>query len=184
MPENEKWQDEEISLGGTLALKSINEADAPALYELVMRNKAWLQKAMDWPQYVTSEEDIRKTAQGNYLLHHHGGAKMFLIFQHEEPIGVFSFNAIEKTNKTAYIGYWLDEKLQGQRIISKAIDAVLAKYSKEGSLRRFVIKCIVSNESSNRVAQRNGFILEGCLRQAEYLNGKFYDQNIYARIVD
>ena len=34
------------------------------------------------------------------------------------------------------------------------------------------------------VALRNGFVLEGCLRQAEYLNGSYDDQNIYARIID
>jgi ribosomal-protein-serine acetyltransferase len=42
----------------------------------------------------------------------------------------------------------------------------------------------VANEASNRVALRNGFILEGCLRQAEFLNGSFYDQNIYGQIID
>lgn len=29
-----------------------------------------------------------------------------------------------------------------------------------------------------------GSFLEGCLRQAEYLNGSYDDQNIYARIID
>ena len=183
MQEAENWQDEEIMLGDKLVLKSIHEKYAEALFNLVMHNQAWLQKAMDWPQYVTSVEDIRKTAQGNYLLHHHGGAKMFLIYRRDEMIGVFSFNAIEQTNKTAYIGYWLDEDMQGQGIIARAIEAVVAKYSKEGTIRRFVIKCRVANEASNRVARRSGFTLEGCLRQAEYLNGQFHDQNIYARII-
>ncbi len=29
--------------------------------------------------------------------------------------GVLSFNAIEPVNKAAYIGYWLDESLEGTR---------------------------------------------------------------------
>jgi ribosomal-protein-serine acetyltransferase len=29
----------------------------------------------------------------------------------------------------------------------------------------------VANHKSNQVALRNGFTLEGCLKQAEYLNG-------------
>ncbi len=57
-------------------------------------------------------------------------------------------------------------------------------YAERGEIRRFVIKCRVDNPRSNQVAQRNGFQLEGCLRQAEFLNGVFYDQNIYARIID
>jgi hypothetical protein len=54
-------------------------------------------------------------------------------------------------------------------------------YAERGEIRRFVIKCRVANQHSNGVAQRNGFTLEGCLREAEYLNGRFDDVNIYGR---
>lgn len=33
-------------------------------------------------------------------------------------------------------------------------------------------------------ALRNGFILEGCLKQAEFLNDAYDDVNLYARIID
>lgn len=184
MQDIENSQDEIITLGNKLTLRSVNEKYADELFALVERNKRWLSKAMEWPQYVTSAEDSRKNIQGNYILHHRGYAKMFLIFCDEQMVGVFSFNQIEPTNKTAYIGYWLDEAQQGKGIISQAIEAAIEKYSREGVVRRFVIKCSVSNEASNRVAKRNGFTLEGCLRQAEFLSGKFHDQNIYARIVE
>ena len=81
-------------------------------------------------------------------------------------------------------GYWLDKDVLGQGIISRAIQAVVEKYVREGTVRRFVIKCIVSNSASNQVALRNGFTLEGRLKQAEYLNGEFHDQNIYGQIVN
>ena len=99
-------------------------------------------------------------------------------------IGVLSFNQIEPSNKTAYIGYWLDEAWQGKGLLSQALQAFIARYADSGEVRRFVIKCRVANEASNRVALRNGFRLEGTLKEAEYLNGQFYDQNIYALIVD
>lgn len=184
MQSAENWQDDAITLNGKITLHSIHERYVDELFALVVRNKAWLQKAMEWPQYVTNVEDTLKTAQGNYILHHRGYAKMFLIYHQEQMAGVISFNQIEPTNKTAYIGYWLDEAAQGQGIISQALEAIIAKYSREGLIRRFVIKCIVTNEASNQVARRNGFTLEGCLRQAEFLNGEFHDQNIYARIVE
>lgn len=34
------------------------------------------------------------------------------------------------------------------------------------------------------VALRNGFIREGCLKQAEFLNDAYDDVNLYARIID
>ncbi len=57
-------------------------------------------------------------------------------------------------------------------------------YAQSGELRRFVIKCRVDNPQSNQVALRNGFILEGCLKQAEFLNDAYDDVNLYARIID
>ncbi len=48
------------------------------------------------------------------MLHQRGYAKMFMIFKEDELIGVISFNRIEPLNKTAEIGYWLDESHQGQ----------------------------------------------------------------------
>jgi len=182
--DSDNWQDDVIKVDDNIALHSIHESYADEIFALVQKNKAWLQTAMDWPQYVISVEDSRKMAQGNYILHHRGFAKMFLIRLNGKMIGVVSFNQIEPTNKTAYIGYWLDENVLGQGVISHALDAVMQKYADEGLVRRFVIKCIVSNTASNRVAQRNGFALEGRLKQAEYLNGEFHDQNIYGRIIE
>ena len=95
-----------------------------------------------------------------------------------------AFNRIEPLNKTAEIGYWLDESHQGQGIISQALQALIHHYAQSGELRRFVIKCRVDNAQSNQVALRNGFILEGCLKQAEFLNDAYDDVNLYARIID
>ncbi len=61
---------------------------------------------------------------------------------------------------------------------------MMAHYAQTGEVRRFVIKCIVTNAASNRVAQRNGFTLEGRLKEAEYLNGAFHDQHIDGRIIE
>ncbi len=116
------------------------------------------------------------------MLHQRGYAKMFLIFKDDELVGVLSFNAIEPANKAAYIGYWLDEAHQGQGILSQSLQAFMRYYAGRGEIRRFVIKCRVANQSSNSVALRNGFTLEGCLREAEYLNGAYDDVNIYGKI--
>ncbi|MDK1198516.1 50S ribosomal protein L7/L12-serine acetyltransferase [Cronobacter dublinensis] len=178
------WQDDILIVNDRLTLHSVHERFAEPLFALVQRNKAWLQKAMDWPQFVNKIDDTRQTIQGNYLLHHRGYAKMFMILRDGELVGVVSFNQIEPTNKAGYIGYWLDEQHQGQGIICGALQTMMAYYAQTGEVRRFVIKCIVTNEASNRVAQRNGFTLEGRLKEAEYLNGAFHDQHIYGRIIE
>lgn len=177
-------QDDHIPVSDSLALCAINEQDVPELHQLVLKNKAWLQQFLDWPQYVGSEDDSLKNAQSNIMLHQRGYAKMFLMKFQGRIVGVLSFNSVEPTNKTAYIGYWLDEDHQRQGLLSQALKAFMAFYAARGDVRRFVIKCRVDNVASNAVALRNGFTREGCLKEAEYLNGRFDDQNIYARIID
>ena len=165
-----------------IELRAVEERYTADLHNLVVKNRAFLQTAFDWAQHVGSEEDTRRNVQSNQMLHQRGYAKMFLIFKDDALVGVLSFNTIEPTNKAGYIGYWLDEAHQGQGILSQSLQAFMRYYAERGEIRRFVIKCRVANQQSNSVAVRNGFTLEGCLREAEYLNGRFDAVNIYGRI--
>ncbi|MGY0115907.1 50S ribosomal protein L7/L12-serine acetyltransferase [Enterobacter roggenkampii] len=165
-----------------IELRAVEERYTADLHNLVVKNRAFLQTAFDWAQHAVSEEDTRRNVQSNQMLHQRGYAKMFLIFKDDALVGVLSFNTIEPTNKAGYIGYWLDEAHQGQGILSQSLQAFMRYYAERGEIRRFVIKCRVANQQSNSVAVRNGFTLEGCLREAEYLNGRFDDVNIYGRI--
>ncbi|MEG5433955.1 50S ribosomal protein L7/L12-serine acetyltransferase [Enterobacter asburiae] len=171
-----------IPVSDALELRAVEERYAADLHNLVVKNKTFLQTAFDWAQHVGSEDDTRRNVQSNQMLHQRGYAKMFLIFKDDALVGVLSFNTIEPTNKTGYIGYWLDEGHQGQGILSRSLQAFMRYYAERGEIRRFVIKCRVANQHSNGVAVRNGFTLEGCLREAEYLNGRFDDVNIYGKI--
>lgn len=171
-----------IPVSQHIELRSVQERYTADLHNLVIKNKTFLQTAFDWAQHVGSEEDTRRNVQSNQMLHQRGYAKMFLIFRDDALVGVLSFNTIEPTNKTGYIGYWLDEDHQGQGILSQSLQAFMRYYVERGEIRRFVIKCRVANQHSNGVAVRNGFTLEGCLREAEYLNGRFDDVNIYGKI--
>ncbi|HDK6713786.1 TPA: 50S ribosomal protein L7/L12-serine acetyltransferase [Klebsiella quasipneumoniae] len=175
---------ESIPVTEGLTLIAIDERYVSDLHQLVMKNQRWLQQSLSWAGEVRSEEETRRHVQGNVMLHQRDYAKMFLLFLDKRPIGVLSFNQIEPQNKTAYIGYWIDEDHQGQGYLSRSLQAFIHHYARSGLVRRFVIKCRVANNRSNQVALRNGFVLEGCLRQAEYLNGSYDDQNIYARIID
>lgn len=175
---------EEIVVNDRLVLRAVDERYVTVLHQLVEKNKGWLQNSLSWPAAVSGEDETRRHVQGNVMLHQRGYAKMFLLFLQDEMVGVLSFNQIEPINKTAYIGYWIDESHQGQGLLSQALQAFIDHYARSGIVRRFVIKCRVANHKSNQVALRNGFVLEGCLQQAEYLNGAYDDQNIYGRIID
>ncbi|WP_061709182.1 50S ribosomal protein L7/L12-serine acetyltransferase [Pseudenterobacter timonensis] len=176
-------ESEIIPVNDRIELRAVDDRYTADLHALVVKNSSWLQSAFDWAQHIGSEEDTRRNVQSNQMLHARGYAKMFLIFQDEALRGVLSFNAIEPVNKTGYIGYWIDKGCQGQGLLSQSLQAFMRYYAERGEVRRFVIKARVANLQSNRVAQRNGFTLEGCLKEAEYLHGEFHDVNTWAKIV-
>lgn len=77
---------ETIKVSESLELHAVAESHVTPLYQLICKNKTWLQQSLNWPQFVQSEEDTRKTVQGNVMLHQRGYAKMFMIFKEDELI--------------------------------------------------------------------------------------------------
>lgn len=105
---------ESIPVTDALTLIAIDERYVSDLHQLVVKNQRWLQQSLSWPAEVRNEDETRRHVQGNVMLHQRDYAKMFLLFLDKQLIGVLSFNQIQLQNKTAYIGYWIDEEYQGK----------------------------------------------------------------------
>lgn len=175
--------EEAISVDKNIQLAPASSRYASELFNIIDRNRKEFSQYMAWPRYVMNEHDEAIFLDVCFLQHQKNDGKTYAILFDEAPVGLLSFNRIDSGNKTAYIGYWLDLKLQGKGIITKSVRALIQFYLKSGEIKRFVITCSVDNQKSNAVAQRCGFELEGRLRKAELLNGVFHDQNIYSFIM-
>lgn len=86
---------------------------------------------------------------------------------------------IDKIDRKAKIGYFIGHQFTGRGIATSAVSTVLEYCFGPLNLNRIELRCASGNEPSKRVAERLGFIREGVLRQEEYLNGVFVDQNVY-----
>lgn len=173
-----------IIVSDALELRVVGEQHITPPHQLVLKNKIWSQQSLNWLRSVESENDMRKNVQGNMMLCQCGHAKMLLIFEQGEAIGVTSFDQIEPLNKAAYIGYWLDKEHQGKGILSQTLQVMTHHYTQRQETRRSMIKCRVDNIESNQVALRNDFRLKGCMQQAGFLNDDYHDTNLYTRIID
>ncbi|GEM_PF-5018899 len=92
--------EEIIPVDERIELRATDERYTTELHNLVVKNRAWLQDSLNWPQFVGTEDDTRQNILSNQMLHQRGYAKMFLIFSDNALVGVLSFNAIEPLNKT------------------------------------------------------------------------------------
>ena len=152
------------------------------LYNIIDVNRDNFSQFMAWPKFVSNEADTSNFLDNCSIEHQKDITKTYVILLDNNPVGLLSFNRIDKNNKTAYIGYWLDSRAEGKGVMTQAIQALTHYYASQKIIKRFVIKCSVDNPKSNAVAKRCGFSYEGTLKQAEYLNGIYHDQNIYGLI--
>ena len=83
------------------------------------------------------------------------------------------------------MGYFIDQRYEGKGLVSKMIK-LLAPYSFEVlELNKIYLRIEPSNESSRRVAERNGFTLEGKLRSDfKTSDGKLIDCLYYGLLKD
>ncbi|WP_220225597.1 GNAT family N-acetyltransferase [Gilliamella sp. ESL0443] len=82
---------------------------------------------MAWPNKC--ESDTANFLADCFNKHQRDETKTYVILNNNIPVGLLSFNHIDKSNKTAYIGYWLDSKAQGKGIITQAIQALTHYYA-------------------------------------------------------
>lgn len=180
---NETDNRERLLVDDRIFLESPSTQYATALYDVINYNRDYFSQFMAWPCFVNQPIDTVDFLESCLRAHQKNDGKTYIILYKNNPVGILSFNHIDHANKTAYIGYWLDSRAQGNGIITRAIKTLTNHYASRQIIHRFVIKCSIENAKSNEVAKRCGFIHEGRLQQAEYLNGIYHDQNIYGLIL-
>lgn len=92
-----------------------------------------------------------------------------------EPLGLIEVRDIEPEHAAGEISYWLTVEAQGQGFMSEALAAMLPYCFGELGLNRLYAYHMVRNLASGKVLQKNGFELEGVLRQRVRKWGVFED---------
>lgn len=153
--------------------------NATALATLVRENIEHLQVYLPAVVDVCSVEAAR-----DYLCHAVERASREEVFEwhlfvQDSLCGSVRIKDIDKNDRKAKIGYFIDHRFAGRGIVSSAVSSVLAFCFGPLNLNRIELRCAVGNLPSKRVAEKLGFVHEGTLRQEECLNGVFVDQHLY-----
>lgn len=155
-----------------IELRNFSVSDADSLFNLINKNRDYLEKWLPWLHSVKKAEDSRKKINEWTEKQKKGEGVNRGIWYKGELSGVVSFNFIDKENKKAEIGYWLDKDHQGKGIMTKSCELLMEFGFSKLNLHRIEISCAI--------AERLGFTKEGYFRQSGFLNGKFVDMNWYA----
>lgn len=97
-------------------------------------------------------------------------------------IGTIGFHRYENQNNSAEIGYDLSEAFTQKGIMTEALKCVMDHGMDRFNLHRIHASVAPDNRVSNRLLEKNGFSLEGVIRDQLLFRGKYYDHNLWAFI--
>ena len=165
-----------------VCLKLLEERHAPAVFAAVDRNRAHLRKWLPWVDDTTSVgytlNFIRTSLQ--QFANNQGFAAG--IWCGDEYAGTIGAHKIDWLNRKVEIGHWLAAKFQGNGIVTDACRVLIDHAFEEWKLNRVEIHCAPANKKSCAVPERLGFQLEGVLRKAQLVGGKYLDSNVYGML--
>lgn len=175
-----------IPVNSNLQLQLLTTQDAPELHALKQASYNHLLPFVDWirfenPNDIKPSEDYIKKCMQKYLNNQQADYK---VLYNNAIAGLLSFNTIDLHTQTATIGYWLGNAYIGKKIIPTCIPKLIDAWHQQYNIKRFVITAREGNIASNKIAQSLNFKHEGTLKRAERIGDTWYNQNIYALVLN
>jgi len=104
----------------------------------------------------------------------------FAIANENELIG--GIGAVPQTDVhrfSAEVGFWLGQSHWNKGIITKAVPVFCNYLFTKFDFNRLTANVFEGNDASQKVLEKNGFVLEGKLRKSVFKENKFVDHYIY-----
>jgi ribosomal-protein-serine acetyltransferase len=150
------------------SFKLITLNDVDAYYDLIARNRARLEQFFAGTVALTqTPESTQKHLEDITTKQNKQHYFSFLIIDTtiNSLIGSIQIKSIDWSIPKAEIGYYIDQKYEGKGITSKATAKVIQFGFDILKLSKIYIRTSAENKASIRIAEKNGFSLEGVIRR-------------------
>ncbi|HEY7035717.1 MAG TPA: GNAT family N-acetyltransferase [Thermomicrobiales bacterium] len=167
-----------------LVLRPYRAGDAEALFAAVEESRARLRPWLDWVDEFETPDHARYYVAGAA---HDWARRRELFFGLFDGDGRYLGNAglhnVDWSLRSFEIGYWLRDGAEGQGYAQEAVRRLTRFAFEELAANRVEIRCDPRNARSRRVAERVGFVYEGCLRNSRQdPAGRPRDTLVYALV--
>lgn len=169
--------------GARVILTKHSLENAVRMFAYVDRDRERLRKFLPWVDAVKSVDDevayiestIDKWAAFDYF--------DFGIFRNADAVylGNAGVHSIAWGDDRCEIGYWILGDFERQGYISDAV-TLLEKACFATGFNRVEIRCSSLNARSANVPRRNGYTLDGMLRQDAVENGGYRDTLVFSKL--
>lgn len=170
--------------GPRIVLRPYVAADADAVFAAIDESRAHLAPWMGWADHHRSVADSR-----DYCLR--SAARWIL--RADLTLGIFAadgtylggtgFHDPDWEHRRFEIGYWVRAAAVGHGYATEAVGLLVDLAFGQLGAQRLFLRCDARNAASRRVAQKNGFVLEGQLRNDHVVpDGTLSDDLVFALV--
>jgi len=169
---------------GMTSIKPIYEADFKAFFDLIDKNRKRLGKYFpNTTRKVATIEAAKKHLKGCDEKRKRKEQFLFGIFEADNFIGYVNIKNFDFEILKCEIGYFIDKGSQGRGLTTKVIQEAIQFCFKELKMEKIFLRIAKENTGSRRVAEKNGFELEGILRKEFRIpSGELIDTFYYGKL--
>lgn len=172
---------------GRIELRPLRLRDASAWREVRTRNAPWLRP---WEATLPLSEHDAPTTYAAMVRRlraeaREGRALPFALFVDGSFSGQVTIGGISRGSLlSAYIGYWIDQRVAGRGIMPTAVALATDHCFREVGLHRVEINIRPENTASLRVVEKLGFRREGLRERYLHIDGDWRDHLTFALCAD
>ncbi len=152
---------------------------SPYFFELLTKHRSKMLKWSTFAKSIKNLKDADNWLKEIYFFNQGGQKFNSVIICEEEFAGILALHRIDKANKRAEIGYWVNHDHQGKGLINKTISPFLNYVFRNYEINRIDLIVGVENEKSISIAKKSGFEKEGLLKEYLIFNDQVQDVFIF-----
>lgn len=99
-----------------------------------------------------------------------------------DPIGLVVLSDIEPLDRRTELSFFLVASARNRGLGSDMLQTVVEALFSDLGYHRITVKTEDHNQAAQALLARHGFRIEGRLREARYIDGRWHDMLIYGRI--
>ncbi len=171
-------------LGARVLLTPVEPADGPELWQIIQGSRDHLARWLPWVPFNTTVAASQRYAEACSSDWDAGRAVRFGIRSHPQGnlLGVIGLDNCVHIHRCCDLGYWLRQEVEGQGLMTEAARLCLRFAFEEVGVHRVRCAAATDNHRSLGVISRLGFRFEGVARQAEFVDNRWVDHAVFARL--
>ncbi len=167
-----------------LVLVPIETSDGADLWTAVDGSRWHLERWLPWVPFNNTPEASQRYAEACAADWDAGRAVRLAIRDRgtREFLGVVGLDSCVHLHRSCELGYWLKREGTGKGLMTEAARGIADFALHRMGVHRIRCAAATDNYQSLRVIARLGFRFEGIARQAEFVQNRWLDHAVFARL--